>query len=107
MEPPLLLPIIIRIVVIILLLIGTSHQPIGYYSFLRFVVFAASVYFAYRSLLSPKRHWLIVYTIMAVTFNPFIKIYLEKSTWQAIDVATSLILVASIFTLRKQNANGT
>jgi uncharacterized protein (DUF983 family) len=44
---------------------------------------------------------------MAVTFNPFIKIYLEKSTWQAIDVATSLILVASIFTLRKQNANGT
>lgn len=99
-------PIVARIVVIILLLIGTSDQPMAFYGFLRLIVFVATLYFAYKSFLSAKRQWAILYAGIAVIFNPLIRVYLDKGVWQVIDVAVTLVLFTSLFTLKTQNANG-
>jgi len=83
--------------VAVLLFMAMSHLPIGYYTFLRFVVTLAAI-------LLLAHHWpkerLTIRTVtwgaIAILFNPIIPIYLHsKSVWMAIDLGTGIVFIVS------------
>ena len=46
------------------------------------------------------RIWIWIFGFLAVLFNPFFPIYLNRDLWSVIDLATGLFLVASVFVLK-------
>ncbi len=89
------MPIQIIYVAALLLVIGVATLPYGYYTFLRIVscavfVIAAKVSYDRKRKLLP---W--AYGVLALLFNPIIKVHLPKEIWGAIDVASAIFLLAT------------
>lgn len=82
--------------------------PYGFFTLLRFVVFAASAYVAWMAYEAQNEKWVWVFGFLAVLFNPFIVIYLNREIWSAIDFIVGVFMIVSVFMLkleRKLNTN--
>jgi hypothetical protein len=74
--------------------------PYGFFTLLRFVVFAATAYVAWMAYEQQKEKWIWIFGFLAVLFNPFFPIYLNRNLWSIIDLATGLLLIVSVFLLK-------
>lgn len=82
--------------------------PIGYFTLLRFVVCAVSLYLAYKIYEENKESlWIWAFGFVAVLFNPIIPIVLKRDVWESIDLATGIFFILSIFLLKKNNSVST
>ena len=93
------IPIIISIIMLLMAILGHWHY--GFYTLLRLVVCLTSIFvasFAYKARL---RYWTYMMGLIALLFNPIIKVYFNKSTWQLIDLVTAIIFVISIAKLKR------
>ncbi|MBD3790440.1 MAG: hypothetical protein IE885_08810 [Campylobacterales bacterium] len=85
-----------RVVIFIaagMLFIGVLPLPYGYYMLLRFVacgVFAWAAFITYEKN-EEVLPW--VFGILAVVFNPLIKIHFPKELWAVIDFCSGLFLL--------------
>lgn len=75
--------------------IGALPMPYGYYNLLRIIacgmfVWGAVVLYQKQS---PVMPW--VFAVMAVVFNPVIKVVLEKDLWMIVDAAAAILLIAT------------
>lgn len=79
-----------------LLLIAAAPLPYGYYTFLRIV---ATVVFLWAGVIAWDRKSVllaVIFGLMAVLFNPILKIHFSKELWAALDLtAAALLLVTS------------
>ena len=85
-----------------MLIVAVAPLPYGYYILLRLVatgVFAWSAYVAYERQYKALP-WVLA--LLAVLFNPVIKIHLPREIWAAIDIAAGIILLAISSKLREQ-----
>lgn len=85
-----------------MLFIGAAPLPYGYYMFLRLI---ACGVFAYASFLAYSKNcralpW--VYGLLALLFNPFVKIHLPKEMWVFVDIGAGILVLA---TARKVTTN--
>lgn len=82
----------------LLLLLATFSDSlaIGFFTFLRWIVMGASVYYAYDIYKRGRDtdFWFWIFVVLAVLFNPFVPIHLARDTWQFIDFVVAAILVA-------------
>lgn len=80
------------------LLVAILPWPYGYYVFLRIVVCIAAL-FVIAVAYERRQTWaMCLWGIVAILFNPIIKIPLSREIWQPIDfVCTILFLIAAIF----------
>jgi len=92
---------IARIIAAILLFLALDRHPYGYYKLLRFVVCGVTAYGAYFAASIEKVVWVWIFGIIAVLFNPFIPIRLDRDFWAFFDIAVAIILFASLFLLRE------
>ena len=75
--------------------------PYGYFTLLRFVVFAVGAYLAYIVYEDNKQSlWIWAFGFIAVLFNPLIIIHLERSQWIVIDLIVGIFFVVSLFALK-------
>lgn len=95
----------LKIVVLFLLLIGiVGGVGIWFYQLLRWIVFAVSIYFAYKLYESKKNidFWIIAFSVSAFLFNPLVPFYFGRELWVLIDMATFVFYLIS---LKKNNLN--
>lgn len=76
-----------------LLFIGTLPLPYGYYMLLRFIacgVFAWAAFITYE-----KKEEILpwVFGVLAIVFNPIIKIHFPKEAWAIIDLCSGVFLL--------------
>ena len=83
--------------IIFLFLAVFNGWPYGFFTLLRFVVFASSVYIAYIAYKEQKEKWVWIFGFFAVLFNPFVPLYFGRNFWVAIDIAVAIFLIISIF----------
>ena len=83
-------------VVVALIVAATSTQQYSYYILLRWLVMTTCVYFSYKSYKINQIGLLIFYCAVAIMFNPFKKIRLQKETWHLINYAVAIILTLII-----------
>lgn len=76
-----------------ILFLGAFPLPYGYYTLLRIVAFAVFSWAAYITFDNKEElfPWLLV--ILAILFNPIIKVYLPKEVWMVIDTCSGLVLI--------------
>ena len=92
--------IIISIAALFLFAALIDGWPYGFFTLLRFVVFAATAYVAWMAYEQQKEKWIWIFGFLAVLFNPFFPIYLNRDLWSIIDLATGLFLIVSVFVLK-------
>lgn len=84
-------------VVAILIIAATTKQQFSYYSFVRWAVLTASIYFAYNTFSQKQVGLTIFFTILAILFNPLKQFSFQKETWHLIDYLVSAIILVTIY----------
>ena len=77
--------------------------PYGFFTLLRFVVFTASTYVAWMAYEQQKEKWVWIFGFLAVLFNPFIVIHLNREIWIVIDLIVGVFMIVSVFVLKLGN----
>ncbi|MCK9425540.1 MAG: hypothetical protein M0Q21_05855 [Ignavibacteriaceae bacterium] len=94
-----------RLVTSTLLFFALFKLPIGYYKFLRWIVFSAAIYTAYISFIKNKQmnfgSW--IFAMIAILFNPIIPFYMGKNAWAIADLLVGIIFCGSIYLIREGN----
>jgi len=95
------------IITAIALFIGVINLPIGYYTFLRIIVFAGSIFVVYIDFdRNSINYWVIIFGLIAIIFNPFMPIYLNnKDYWIPIDVISGVLFVIKAFVIKRKNSH--
>ena len=76
-----------------MLFIGVAPLPYGYYMLLRFVACGIFVWAAYISFEHNENALPWIFILLAIVFNPIIKIHFPKEMWAVIDFSSGLFLV--------------
>lgn len=86
---------IIKVILSILLLLCLINMPYGYYQFVRFAAMIGFAYLAYSANEQSNRNEVFVYIVLALLFQPFIKIALGRTIWNIVDLIVGIGLVIS------------
>lgn len=88
------------------LVLGCFPLPIGYYTFLRIVVFGACVAVIVKERERGLDTTNIIAGIIAIVFNPIIPIYLhDKVWWIVIDLLTAIAFGFQTYRYYKESLN--
>ena len=88
---------VMKIVLSILFLLCLLKMPYGYYQLVRFIGMLGFLLLCYFSYQNREFISVIIYTSLALLFQPFIKVALGRTNWNIVDVLVSIGLVLSIF----------
>ena len=99
-----LLFIAMSFVAAVVLIIGCFFLPIGYYTFLRIVVFIVAVINLYVAYKRDFFYAMVINGVSAVLFNPIIPVYLHNKTfWMIIDIELSIwFILQGIWIIRSK-----
>lgn len=86
----------------ILLLLCLAPMPYGYYMFIRLVSTIVFVVLAYDYYQKEKEILTILFSALAILFQPFIKIVLSRDAWNTIDVFVAIILIILSFLYKNE-----
>ena len=94
---PLVIPCAVATV---MLISATGRHGYDFYTFLRWVVTAASIW-AFVVAKNHDKTWAVVaFAAVAVLFNPIIPVHLSRDIWRPIDIIAALLFVAAALTVR-------
>jgi hypothetical protein len=91
--------------IILLLLAIPPIWPYGYYTLLRLVVCGTSAFIAYRAYEFHRQFLTYLAGFLALLFNPFVPIHLDKELWSILDLLSALIILISIWLLKEPEEN--
>lgn len=79
----------------VMLLVGAAPLPYVYYTLLRLVACGVFAYAAF--LAADRKHKLLpwVFGLLALLFNPIVKVHLPKELWAFVDIAAGVLLLAT------------
>lgn len=92
----------IKISLSILLLLCLLHMPYGYYQFIRFAALVGFAILGFHAYEQGYKTAAIVYVCLALLFQPFLKIALGRTVWNAVDVLVAAGLLISLFAKQKK-----
>ena len=75
------------------LFLAVLPLPYGYYTLLRLIACAVFAWAAYVTFENKESILPWIFIVLALLFNPIIKIYLAKETWAAIDLCSAIFLL--------------
>ena len=96
------MPLVVIYIAAGMLIVAVAPLPYGYYMLLRLVatgVFVWSAYVAYERQYQVLP-WVLV--LLAVLFNPVVKIHLPREIWAGIDIGAGIFLLAISRKVREQ-----
>lgn len=99
--------VIARIIVAVLLVWALAKHPIGYYSVLRLVTCAVCAYGVYLAMQWKQIGWAFIFGAIALLFQPLVVFRMTKQTWNYVDIATAIFLIATIFLFREKRVSAT
>ena len=87
----------IKIILAILFFLCLAKMPYGYYQFTRFAALIGFAILAYKANEEGSKIEAIICVVLALLFQPFIKIAFGREIWNIIDVVVGIALIVSIF----------
>jgi hypothetical protein len=80
----------------IMLFLCLIDMPYGYYQLVRFICFVFFAIFAIEANQSSNQTDTIIFTSLAILFQPFLKIALGRELWNIVDVLVGIYILATI-----------
>lgn len=96
---------LIKIILAILFLMCLIDFPYEFYQFVRFTALVGFGILAFKAFEEEKQTEMIVYLILAILFQPLLKISIGRTLWNIVDVAVALYLLYDVL-IKKENING-
>lgn len=94
--------ITIHILTAIMLIVCLFDMPYGYYQLVRFIVMCVFALSAYEDYKNSLTKFAILNIVLALLFQPFLKIELGRALWNVIDVIVAIYLSYRVVKLAKQ-----
>lgn len=91
----------IKIVLIVLLLLCLLQLPYGLYQLFRVIFTVGFVLLAIKANEDKKQTELTIYIVLAVLFQPLLKISLGREIWNILDIVVALGLIVNLFKTSK------
>ena len=80
-------------------LIGAlGSWPYAYYQLLRWIVCGVGAYSAYVAYKKSRTGWAAIFGIVAILFNPIAPFYMQRETWQVLDIVAAVPFLVFPFT---------
>lgn len=92
----------IKIILVVLLLGCLIDFPYGYYQLVRFSAMAGFVYLAIDAHQNNISKHVFIYIVLALLFQPFIKVALGRTIWNFVDVVVAIWLLTTLSSSKKQ-----
>ena len=89
--------IIIKIGLSIFLILCLTDMPYGYFQFVRFISLIGFAVLAYHANQQDKHTEVIIYVVLALLFQPFLKISFGRTLWNIVDLVVAIGLIMTIF----------
>ena len=89
---------LIKIGLTILFFLCLLDMPYGFYQFVRFVALIGFGILAHKTNEQQKQAEMIIYSGLALLFQPFFKIALGREIWNVVDVVVGIGLIGSLIT---------
>jgi prepilin signal peptidase PulO-like enzyme (type II secretory pathway) len=96
------MPLIVLYVGTAMLLIAAAPLPYGYYTLLRIAAFGI---FGFAAFISFDRKYKLLpwaFILLAIIFNPIIKVHFSKELWALIDIAAGIFLLSTARLLKRE-----
>ena len=93
----------IKVVLAILFFLCLADMPYGFYQFVRFAGLIGFAILAYQANQQGRQSEMIIYSGLALLFQPFFKIALGRQMWNIVDVIVGIGLLISIFMKPKES----
>lgn len=87
------MPKIVLFIAAGMLFVGVLPLPYGYYMLLRFIACAVFAWAAHVTYEKNEEVLPWVFGILAIVFNPIIKIHFPKEVWAVVDFCSGLLLL--------------
>lgn len=88
---------VIKIALAVLFFLCLADLPYGFYQFVRFAAMVGFSILAFSTHEKNNQIEMMVYIALALLFQPFFKIVLGRTIWNAVDVVVAIYLVISVF----------
>jgi len=88
--------LVLKLIIAILLLLCLADMPYGFYEMVRFIAAGAFAYMAYDYYRSNHEGLGFVFAGLALLFQPFLKVALGRTIWNAVDVIVAIALFGLI-----------
>ena len=84
-------------------IIALADLPYGYYQLLRIIVTGTAIWVAITC--HAGRLWMLtpVFGLVAILYNPLLKIHLERDIHAIVNIAVALIFAVAAFWLKKRD----
>jgi hypothetical protein len=93
----------IKVILAFLFFLCLADMPYGYYQFVRFSGLFGFTILAYQAHKQGRQTEMIIYSGLALLFQPFFKIALGRQIWNIVDVIVGIGLIISIFMKPKES----
>jgi hypothetical protein len=99
-----LIPRVVWGLPIVLLIVALWRLPYGYYTFVRIVTCGIATLIAIVAFSEPgpPRLWIGVFLAIAILFNPFIPIHLNRAVWFYLDLGAATAFLAHLVLVRQK-----
>lgn len=87
----------IKVILAILFFLCLADMPYGFYQFVRFAGLVGFAVLAYQANQQGRQTEMIIHGGLALLFQPFFKIALDRQMWNIVDVVVGIGLILSIF----------
>ena len=87
---------LIKIILSILFFLCLLKMPYGYYEIVRFAALVGFTILAYKAYEKDNTTAMMVYTGLALLFQPFLKLALGRELWNIIDVIVGIGLLGTL-----------
>ena len=90
------MPIQVILAAIAILIVAAAPLPYGFYMLVRIV---ATVVFVWAAVVSVQRKRItlaIVFGLVAILFNPFLKVHFDKEVWMVLDLLAAGLLMITM-----------
>lgn len=95
-------PIVVSIIALLLAVVG--DWPYGYFILLRFCVCGTAAYLALSAKTLNLSGWQWTMWGIALLFNPLIPFYMDRSSWQLLDLVAVPIFLVSAFAIKPRRS---
>ncbi|WP_071946396.1 DUF6804 family protein [Halomonas aestuarii] len=102
------MPLAVIYIAAAMLIFGAAPMPYGYYTLLRLVATIVFAWAAFETYGRKKQYLPWIFGLLALLFNPFVKIYLPKEIWAFIDIGAGFLLLMTkqnIYKMKKEKYN--
>lgn len=98
------MPVIVIYIAATVLFIAAAPMPYGYYTLVRLVATAVFVWAAFVAYERNNQVLPWVFGLLALLFNPIIKVHLPKELWALVDIGAGVLLLLTRNRVRKVEA---